>query len=67
MLNFYEEMANFAAMSEDAGYLGRCATKIGQLFRGDKRTVRAPYKGGLLREKPRQLQLLTVEDESRRS
>jgi hypothetical protein len=66
MLGFYEEMADFAAMSEDAGYLGQCATEIAELFRGDERTVSAPCEGGLLRARSRQLQLLVIEDDSRR-
>jgi len=67
MLGFYEEMADFAAMSEDAGYLGQCATESAEFFRGDERTVSAPCEGGLLRGRAHQLQLLIIEDESRRS
>jgi hypothetical protein len=51
MLGFYDEKADFAADSEDAGYLGRCATEVAEVFRADDRTV----------------QLLIIEDESRRS
>jgi hypothetical protein len=49
-LGFYDEMADFAADGEDAGYLGRCAKEIAELFRADDRTAR----------------LLIIEEESRR-
>jgi hypothetical protein len=40
MSGFYEEMADFADMSEDAGYLGPCATGIAELFRAESHDQR---------------------------
>ena len=37
MLGFYEELAEFAAMSEDQGFLGQCATEIAEPMRVDER------------------------------
>ncbi|MDP9337281.1 MAG: hypothetical protein M3P45_00270 [Acidobacteriota bacterium] len=61
MLGFYEEMADFAAMSEDDGFLGQCAGEVadqpftssrtGNCTEGDSRS---------LPPRPRQLQLLTA-------
>lgn len=65
MLGFYEEMADLAAMSEDDGYLGQCATDIAEPLRGDEIKVRPRCEGHLFRGGPRQLQLLVIEVESR--
>jgi hypothetical protein len=61
MTDFYEEMADFAAMSEDDGFLGQCAGADADLpapsaevaTSGERRI--AP-----MRQRPQQLQLLVV-------
>ncbi len=62
MLGFYEEMANFAAMSEDAGYLGQCASEpldppITTLADSAVTTI-TPGPANI-RRRPQQLQLLS--------
>jgi hypothetical protein len=65
VLGFYEEMADFAAMSEDQGFLGQCATEIAEPMRVDERRVSLKFESDLLPAHPRQLQLLIIENESR--
>ena len=66
MSNFYEEMADFAAMSEGAGYLGQCAEEVAEPFHTQGRAVSDSYDGDFLRGKARQLKLLVVLHEGRR-
>ncbi len=61
MQGFYEEMAEFAAMTEDEGFLGQCASDItDHLPRNDHR-VTGSAGGNFLPRQARQLQFLAIE------
>ena len=58
MLGFYEEMADLAAMSEDDGFLGQCASsEIEKVTPEDQNTSSSLPVTELLRRRPRQLKL----------
>jgi len=61
MVGFYEEMADFAAMSEDDGFLGQCAAEGVELSPTPIRTE-TPILSSIpvTRRGPRQLQLLVL-------
>jgi hypothetical protein len=61
MVGFYEEMADFAAMSEDDGFLGQCAAQGSELFPTPIRTeTPIMTRNPIARRGPRQLQLLVL-------
>jgi hypothetical protein len=55
----YEEMANFAAMSEDDGFLGQCAGEVLELASPAAQSS-AVYKSPGESHGPKQLQLLLI-------
>jgi hypothetical protein len=60
MLGFYEEMADLAAMSEDDGFLGQCASS--EIEKGPPEETNPPSSLAateLLPRRPRQLKLST--------
>jgi hypothetical protein len=60
MLGFYEEMADLAAMSEDDGFLGQCASsEIEKVTHEDQNASSGLPVTELLRSRPRQLKLTT--------
>ncbi len=61
MSGFYEEMAEFAAMSEGDGFLGRCGGEFEGPQRTDDRRDSHSYNGNLLPRRPVQLELLVIE------
>ena len=65
MLGFYEEMAEFAAMSEDEGFLGQCATELGEGTCVHEGSVNLKRETNAAPDNPRQLQLLIIEAGSR--
>ena len=61
MVGFYEEMADFAAMSEDDGFLGQCATEGTELSPIPIRSeMPATPNIPVTRRGPRQLELLAL-------
>jgi hypothetical protein len=61
MVGFYEEMADFAAMSEDDGFLGQCATEGTELSPTPVWSeVPTLPNVPVTRRGPRQLQLLAL-------
>lgn len=61
MVGFYEEMANFAAMSEDVGFLGQCAGESPDPCAPVAHPSSiAPVNPAVLPRRPRQLQLLAI-------
>ena len=61
MVGFYEEMANFAAMSEDDGFLGQCAGEGADLAATPAQQTPAGLSNiASPRRGPRQLQLLVI-------
>jgi hypothetical protein len=68
MVDFYEEMANFAAMSEDDGFLGRCGTRSDELavVTLHKLNVASP-KIPVVRPEPKQLPLLAIPEQNART
>lgn len=61
MVGFYEEMADFAAMSEDDGFLGQCATEGTEWCPTPIRSeLPTPPNDPVTRRGPRQLQLLVL-------
>jgi hypothetical protein len=61
MLGFYEEMADLAAMSEDDGFLGRCASsEIEKVMPEDQNASSSLPITDLLRRRPLQLKLTTT-------
>ena len=60
MLDFYEEMAELAAMSEDDGFLGQCAgSELEMATPDDQNSLSSLPAAELLRRGPRQLKLST--------
>lgn len=61
MTDFYEELADFAAMSEDEGFLGQCAGEAVDLA-APSTEMATSGKCGIapVRQRPQQLQLLVV-------
>jgi len=58
MLGFYEEMADLAAMSEDDGFLGQCASsEIEKVTPEDQNACSNLPVTELLRRRPQQLRL----------
>jgi hypothetical protein len=58
MLGFYEEMADLAAMSEDDGFLGQCASsEIEKAAPEDQNASSSVPVTELLPRRPRQLKL----------
>lgn len=61
MVGFYEERANFAAMSEDDGFLGQCAGEGANLAASPAQQSPASLSHIVSsRRGPRQLQLLAI-------
>jgi hypothetical protein len=61
MLGFYEELADFAAMSEDDGFLGQCASEsVDPLRSAEVNLAASTSGGGSSRGRPRQLRLLVI-------
>jgi hypothetical protein len=66
MLGFYEDMAEFAAMSESEGFLGQCASEVADPPPADPLLMES-QRGAvvhchiLIPDRPRQLQLLVIE------
>ena len=61
MLGFYEEMADLAAMSEDDGFLGQCASsEIEKVTPEDQNTSSNLPVTESLRRRPQQLKLTTT-------
>ena len=61
MLGFYEEMADLAAMSEDDGFLGQCASsEIEKVTPEDQNASSNLPVTELLRRRPQQLKLTTT-------
>ena len=61
MLGFYEEMADLAAMSEDDGFLGQCASpEIEKTAPEDQNACSGLPVIELLRRRPQQLMLTTA-------
>ena len=61
MQGFYEEMAEFAAMTEDEGFLGQCASHITDPLPGNDHRVTGSSGGNFIPRTARQLQLLAIE------
>ena len=60
MLGFYEEMADLAAMSEDDGFLGQCASsEIENSAPEDQNFLSTLPAVALLARAPRQLKLVS--------
>jgi hypothetical protein len=60
MLGFYEEMADLAAMNEDDGFLGQCASsEIEKSTHEEQHSPSSLPAAQLLRRGPRQLKLST--------
>jgi hypothetical protein len=58
MLGFYEEMADLAAMSEDDGFLGQCASsEIEKVALEEQKFSSSLPITELLQRRPRQLKL----------
>ena len=61
MTDFYEELADFAAMSEDEGFLGQCSGEDTDLPGPPTKPSTSGESGiALMRYRPQQLQLLVV-------
>jgi hypothetical protein len=61
MTDFYEELADFAAMSEDDGFLGQCAGEDTDLPAHPTQIITSGECGiAPVRRGPQQLQLLAV-------
>jgi hypothetical protein len=61
MTDFHEELADFAAMSEDDGFLGQCAGEADELSAPSTELVTSGECGiAPMRQRPQQLQLLVV-------
>jgi hypothetical protein len=61
MIDFYEELADFAAMSEDNGFLGQCAGEDTDLATTWTEIITSGECGiAPVRRGPQQLQLLAV-------
>lgn len=61
MTDFYEELADFAAMSEEDGFLGQCASTEANLPATLAEVVTSGECGiAPMRRRPQQLQLLVV-------
>ena len=65
MPGFYEELADFAAMSEDDGFLGQCASETADSPRSaEVNLITSISGGGNSRGRPRQLRLLVIGKET---
>jgi hypothetical protein len=61
MTDFYEELADFAAMSEDEGFLGQCSGEDTELPRPPTEPSTSGECGiAPMRHRPQQLQLLVA-------
>jgi hypothetical protein len=65
MPGFYEELADFAAMSEDDGFLGQCASEAADsLASAEVNRTTSISGGGHSHARPRQLRLLVIGKET---
>lgn len=68
MTDFYEELADFAAMNEDDGFLGQCAGEAAELPAPSTELTASGECGiARLRQGPQQLQLLVVLERTTRT
>jgi hypothetical protein len=68
MTDFYEELADFAAMSEDDGFLGQCAGADADLPAPSTEMTTSGECGiAAMRRGPQQLQLLVVLERNART